>query len=555
MFQHRLTLLLGSILLLSACGEGGTVNEGVPVCNGTSTGNVTISGTVSFQRVLHRTGLFVPPGLDYNNVRNDPARGVTVQILNSSSDAVLASTTTNNAGFYSLTSPNNTAVYIRVRAEMINSGAANWTVRVIDNTNGGALYAIDGNNACTTTSNEIRNIIATHGWTGSAYDNRTRVAGPFAILDTIYQGIQLVIGSQSTITFPALNINWSVNNSTASGNLTTGQIGTSFFRPSSNEIYILGAENDDTDEYDQHVIAHEWGHYLEANFSRSDSIGGFHTAGDRLDMRVAFGEGFGNAFSAMVLNDPVYRDSGATEQASGFDFNMESEPLVNPGWYSEQSVEQIMYDLYDNTPIEANDAINFGFTPIWNVLTNEQRTGLPLTSIFSFITALKADNPGDVANINTLVSAFNIVSSTMDAYGSTETNASTASPASNVLPVYTALAADGSTQNICVTDLFDRNQPSGNTLGIRRYLTFTIPGTGNYTFTASGSTGDPDIVLHQAGAITVFPVGQSGNVATETFNRAMTAGDYVLEFYDYELFTPVISSSRTRCFNLSITPI
>ena len=55
-----------------------------------------------------------------------------------------------------------------------------------------------------------------------------------------------------------------------------------------------------TDEYDDHVVVHEWAHYFEANFSRSDSIGGDHASDNVLDIRLAFGEGFGNAYSAMA---------------------------------------------------------------------------------------------------------------------------------------------------------------------------------------------------------------------------------------------------------------
>ena len=73
---------------------------------------------------------------------------------------------------------------------------------------------------------------------------------------------------------------------------------------------MLSADpTEDTDEFDQHVIAHEFGHYIENSFSRADNIGGAHGRGDKLDIRVAFGEGFGYAFSAIVLGDPVARDS------------------------------------------------------------------------------------------------------------------------------------------------------------------------------------------------------------------------------------------------------
>ena len=72
---------------------------------------------------------------------------------------------------------------------------------------------------------------------------------------------------------------------------------------------MLGKENVDTDEYDASVIAHEWGHYYQSAFSRDDSPGGAHSGGDRLDRRVAFSEGWGNAWSGIALARSNYTDS------------------------------------------------------------------------------------------------------------------------------------------------------------------------------------------------------------------------------------------------------
>jgi hypothetical protein len=55
--------------------------------------------------------------------------------------------------------------------------------------------------------------------------------------------------------------------------LPQASIGSTFFinRSTGKEIYVLGAENVDTDEFDDSVIAHEWGHYYQSSFSRDDS--------------------------------------------------------------------------------------------------------------------------------------------------------------------------------------------------------------------------------------------------------------------------------------------
>ena len=78
--------------------------------------------------------------------------------------------------------------------------------------------------------------------------------------------------------FPVMKFNWSVNNRAVSGNDSTGDIGTSSYKGNGN-VYILGDADSDTDEFDDHVVVHEWGHYFEDQMSRSDSIGGPHSGG------------------------------------------------------------------------------------------------------------------------------------------------------------------------------------------------------------------------------------------------------------------------------------
>ena len=95
---------------------------------------------------------------------------------------------------------------------------------------------------------------------------------------------------------------------------------------------ILGDAGVDTDEYDESVIIHEWGHYLQTILSRDDSIGGPHGSGDLLDMRVAFSEGWANAYSGLASNRDVYSDTSGRNQGDGFTLSLESElTTVNEG--------------------------------------------------------------------------------------------------------------------------------------------------------------------------------------------------------------------------------
>ena len=126
--------------------------------------------------------------------------------------------------------------------------------------------------------------------------------------------------------------------------MALGEIGTSYYLDG--DIYLLGAADLDTDEFDRHVVMHEWGHYLEHRLYRSDTPGGPHSRQSFLDMRVAFSEGFANAFAAMMLDDPLFRDTLGPVQGKGGSFVVGEEGAPSQGWYSQVSVGNIVYRYY-----------------------------------------------------------------------------------------------------------------------------------------------------------------------------------------------------------------
>jgi hypothetical protein len=264
-----------------------------------TTNNLKIIGKITYDRVpVNSDGI----GLDYNSIRQEPSKQIIVKLVKDScaitrQDEVIASTMTNNSGEYEFNNlPKNQNARICVYAQMKKDGSSGWDLEVVDNTNNDALYIMQSGLFSTGEVSMRRNLNASSGWNGNRYSS-TRTAAPFAILGSMYQAMQKVTYADSKVNFPKLKINWSVDNVPAgSGDeagLKKGQIITSHYDGDGN-LYILGDANTDTDEYDDHVIIHEWGHYFEDKFSRADSIGGPHGDGNRLDIRVAFGEGWGN---------------------------------------------------------------------------------------------------------------------------------------------------------------------------------------------------------------------------------------------------------------------
>jgi hypothetical protein len=466
-----------------------------------------------------------------------PARGVTVRaVAPGTTTPALATTTTNANGEYTLAIASNTSMQILVVAEMVRGGASpTWNVRVADGaTVATPTYTYTDGVTFNSSAGTARDVAIPTGINSSGTATGARASGPFAALDTIYQGIQTILAVEPTANFPALLVDWG---SQASG--------TFFDSDSPQRIALLADLSGDTDEFDQHVVAHEFGHYIEQNFSRADNIGGAHGLGDKLDPRVAFGEGFGYAFAAIVLNDPVARDSSrqGTTLTSG-SFNLESNPTTTPAgaspagnfgcWCSESSVWAILWDLYD-TANDGADTVSIGFAPMWAVLTGEQRTTPAYTTVFSFLAALKAGrSAGELAAMNTLVAAQNIRFSDIDAFATTETFVPVPPFVQNidVLPLYTTVTAGGGP--VIVRSVDDAGRQ--NALGARRFLRFTPAATGTRTLTVTTSNpdpnADPDFFLQRAGSYIMF--GQNPPPQPETgTSPSLTGGTtYVLDVYD-----------------------
>jgi hypothetical protein len=483
-------------------------------------GNVSVAGVVRFAVVPVGSG-----GLEYAIVTLVPARGVVVRVVNANTQAVLATGTTDGFGVYALSVPENTTVVTRVVAQMLRDGTQSlprWDVEV-QNGVGGAVYTHDSaafNSGTGTGVTQNVDIPLGINTTGTA--TGTRASGPFAVLNTIYTAMQAILTVAPTTDFPPLVVSW-------------GPQSQSTFFSGGNPQYIelLADLTADTDEFDRHVVAHEFGHYIEHNFSRSDSIGGPHGVGDRLDIRVAFGEGFGYAFAAIVLDDPNALDSfvdNGVQRAGGF--NIEDNPPA-PGdnvgcWCSESSVWSVVYDIFDSDQ-DSGDSVALGFQPIWNVLVSAQADTPAFTSIFSFITALKVQASGSVPAINNLLSAQNMVTNT-DAFGSTETTLPSPLPTAAVFPLYTTAVIGGGPVTVRTVN----DAGTTNKLGNHRYIRFENNATRNVTITLSSSNpnnSDPDFLVWRAGTFIRAGIKGPPGPEVETINN-LPAGSYLIDVYD-----------------------
>lgn len=524
-------LILVLSLVLSACGGGGSSGGDssnpqpqTPIPSPSS--SFTISGNISYQRVFFDdTGV----GLDYATRQNFPAREILVDLV-SETGGVLASSKTDESGNYSFTLEESGSYRIVANAKL-----AITDTRVTDNTDGNSLYQLQGSLASAGPGNSVRNLNASIGWGSSSFIT-DRAAAPFAILDTVYEGMRRLeeeAGDTFSIAdLPATELRWSVNNRPTTGSQTAadleaGDIGSSFYTKDLGVIYLLGAADNDTDEFDQHVILHEWVHYLTDALSRTDSLGGSHSLGDKLDFRLAWGEGIATALAAILLEDPEYRDSSGKNQGAEFFFSAESPVSSSIGWYSESTVLSLIYDLYD-TNADASDNISIGLSQIWQALADE--SFIQQSSAVSIYSILNAIDPGvDGAAYLNLVSASQIVG--QGDWGIGETNDAGIDEA---LPVYYDIPI-GQTTTVCA----DNQLGFPNKLGNHRLIRVDNPDGERIAVTAESlviQVTDPDLRLYQRGQCEAAALSSSTDFS-ETLVTELS-GTLVLDLQDWWKLNP-----------------
>lgn len=562
MVVRKLLLLLVAGILTACGGGGGGSSSLIPNTSKTPSSSVAISlssinsslsnplssSASSISTTLNINGKvtydFIPHtsrGLNYSAITARAGRGLLVELLDEN-NVVLATTLTDAEGKYSVNTARNKLVKVRVKAQLLRNQSPDWNFKVTDNTSDNALYSMVGSLMAATDNSAVRNLHAPSGWTGVGYGD-PRVAAPFAILDTIYEGVTRLLAAGNQADFPELELRWSTKNKPADGDWALGEIGTSFFI--GNAIYILGDENNDTDEYDRHVILHEWGHYIEASFSRSDSIGGDHSHDEKLDMRLAMSEGFSNAFSAMMLDDANYRDSSGMQQSDGFLSDVSRKNNSVRGWYSEASVQSVIYNFY----VSNNGKTARDFTDIFQLINASNYINTDgFVSIYVFADQLRKRIPGQAANLNSLLLEQNI--EITDEFGVGESN-SGGYVAS--LPIFKTLPLTNTPVNVCTSNRFGNY----NKLATSQYFLINVTNAGTYQFNAleSADSGDsdPDFYLYRRGEL--IGSAEAPTVDQENASRFLSVGTYVLELVDARIKDIEESSQITSCFNVRVQPI
>lgn len=309
-----------ALIAVIAC--GGDDDDGPPPGE---FGHFTISGTVRYEdRPQLASGALGSP-------TPKPARGVAVTVIVDSSKAVLAETVADDNGAYSVEFDGfeNTQIHVVV--------AATSTVPArpinVRHAGTGVIHAFGG---------------PTFGLGNSTQDVLVRadsgVGEAFNIFDVLVDVMDQIPTLFPGRTPSTLNGLWHEGNGD----------GTFYF---DNQLFLLG-EQSDSDGYDDTVILHEAGHWIEEVIGRSDSPGGDHD-GSPTNPTLAWSEGFSTYFAMAMTNKPIYSDSNA---GGGFSFNADTSTTKANGAgplnqnVSEDMVSEILWDLSD-APAADDDTV------------------------------------------------------------------------------------------------------------------------------------------------------------------------------------------------------
>jgi hypothetical protein len=221
------------------------------------------------------------------SVRADFTEGVVVSVIDAS-DRVLAQSLTDAMGRYTLhyDAPVGSMVRVRLTAARTDT-IYNFFVRDY----AGATFAFTSE-PFAVEAMVTRDIAV-------PIDGNSGALAIFSVVRRGFEFLRPYVGTRPTV----LYLTWQRGRATGTSN-------SSYFSGASSTIFLNGADAD-PDEFDPAVVAHEFGHYVQRWYSRTNNPGGPHD-GRPADPNLAYGEGGASFLGAMITGDRYYIDAGVT---------------------------------------------------------------------------------------------------------------------------------------------------------------------------------------------------------------------------------------------------
>jgi len=320
--------------------------------------SVEVSGVVRYQDKAYTAA-----GFDLANSTYKAVRFAKVDVLDSLG-GIVATTQTDSSGAYRFAAVGAVdGQRVRVLAE--TGDASGFAVHVSDDS--AAVYAVS------------KSITVSGATITQDIDVGYQAApgGAFNIYDVALTGAQFA-HALSGVSPPNLKLFWETG--VASGTqYCTGP--DAVYCPHGEGIYVSDdRQSGDTDEYDDDVIWHEFGHFLVDKYSRDDSEGGCHfLTNNDLDMRLAWSEGWGDFFAVAVKRwlkaDPQRTELLSSLSSGNFyldtarnvaSITMDLDQISSNYSYAtnEVSIAKLLWDISNEFQME----------PVWTVLTQNFKT-------------------------------------------------------------------------------------------------------------------------------------------------------------------------------------
>lgn len=339
----------------------------------------------------------------------NPIRYAEVRVTNSSGAIVQCAETDAN-GNYSLVMPQDSNTYtVHVDSRGLNSHVQ---ASILKSTSSPVFYEIS------------QSFVADNGKTLSdlqAPATGTLEGGAFNILDQIVNANDYLrtqtascsstfSGCSAFSVAPKISVYWApgVN----PGDNVGVSSGLSYYAKGNSQLFILGGLNgdvdhSDTDHYDNSVIIHEYGHFIEDMYGHMDSPGGSHDGNQILDPRLAWGEGWADFFQAAVTGNPWYIDTAGTNGGTiatdhfliQIDYRTDSATndhvsTAGEGTFREFSVTRSLWDMLTDTYAgSVKNTISSPFQEIWTLVTSSTQGFNTSGTFFRHSQVLFMDQP------------------------------------------------------------------------------------------------------------------------------------------------------------------
>jgi hypothetical protein len=331
------------------------------------------TGTIS-GKIMYEDKELGPNGFTGKTIMK-AVRYADVEVVNASNSAVLYTVKTDSLGVYSIsTSTGSTAVYVRVNSRATPPASSSITVTNLAS----AKYGVPSENITLTGSANVNITINTANIAG----------GAFNILDVMATGYDFIHSLSGVYPSVPLSAFWEPGNNLYGTYFCTGGCPPNGL----DGIYVFSETGGDTDEYDDDVLWHEFGHFVAFHYSLDVSPGGVHYLGDGgYDLRLAWSEGWGDFFPGAVktwlnatnpgllsftpgptMTLTTYID---TSGGSGFSFDFGNPPSSASFLYAsnEVAVAKVLTDL-QNTSLST-----YTMKDVWDVFTGIKNTLPPST--------------------------------------------------------------------------------------------------------------------------------------------------------------------------------